>query len=355
MVSLVQRIVGAGARRIEQVKTALLIKGKSKVIHGPSRVLLSEGQCGVLSLMKDAEYFIEEFLRHHFTLGVSHICIVDNGSTDNTVAIASSFPNVTVVQNFLEAKKYESRLRAQVSQSVFKGGWCLFVDADELFEVPLDAPLLRLVDYLNHHRYTAMLTQMLDMFLDRRYSEVRIMSYSDTIKNFRYYSLNEIKSFAYHDRDAIKFNFFLRDNVCLNENIKILFGGLRHEVFGENCCLSKHSLVKNGDVGDAMSHPHCASGVRVADVTGVLRHFKFAGNYLERDQKSVSEGTWSHGEDRKRLTHYREIPDFKITCAQPLEYDEAETLVDQGFLVASDRYRDFIRSGPNNVTAPGQD
>jgi hypothetical protein len=105
--------------------------------------------------------------------------------------------------------------------------------------------------------------------------------------------------------------------------------------------LSKHSLVRNLAGIGLMTHPHCASGVQVADVTGLLRHYKLAGDYLARDRASVAAGTWDHAEDAKRLAAAKGGDGFALSPATPQVYAGQAPLVAQGFLQVSDRFRHF--------------
>ena len=311
------------------------------VVHGPAMVALPPEGVAVVSLMKDAAYFVAGFIEHHQKLGVYHIMIVDNGSTDDTVAIAATFDHVTVIRNTLPAKRYEVLLRDVAARQVLRGGWVLFADADEMFEVPLGASLPQLTAYLNAQGFTAMVAQMLDLFSPLPYGTGKGWSYADVTEQADRYSLGQIASVPYHDQKAIGFSWFLNSN---QGDVALKIGGLRREVFGEACFLSKHSLVRNGG-GVLMTHPHCASGVRVADVTGVLRHYKLAGDYLARDRASVAAGTWDHAEDTKRLAAATGGDAFTIRPATAQAYAGATALVDHGFLEASDAYRAFIAAG----------
>lgn len=309
------------------------------LLYGPASVHLAPDEVALVALVKDAEYFLGPFLTHHQALGVRHIILVDNGSSDDTVATAKRFDRITILRNTLPAKRYEVLLRTIAAQQVAKGGWLLFADADEMFETPLAAPLPRLIAYLNAQGFTAMVTQMLDLFSPQPYGVGKGWTYAQVVEQADHYSLGQVKSLPYHDRHSIGFSWFLDSN---DGDVALKIGGLRAEIFGEACFLSKHSLVRNLPGAQVMTHPHCASGVRVADVTGALRHYKLAGDYLARDRASVAAGTWDHNEDAKRLAAATGGDVFVIAPAQVATYDGPTSLADKGFLVVSDRYRDFI-------------
>lgn len=336
---MIKRIYARIKRRWQAYAVRRAVQRANRIILGPERVDLTADQVAVVCLMRDAAYYIGPFIAHHQALGVRHIVIIDNGSRDDTVAIASGFAGVTVIGNSLPAKHNEVLLRDVAARQVLRGGWVLFADADELFEVPLDAPLPRLMAYLNAQGFTAMVAQMLDLFSPLPYGAGKGWSYAEAIAQANRYSLGQVASVPYHDRDQIGFSWFLEGNTG---DVALKIGGLRREVFGEACFLSKHSLVRNQRGVALMTHPHCASGVRVADVTGLLRHYKLAGDYLARDRASVAAGTWDHAEDAKRLAAAVGGDDFTISPAAPQGYAGPGVLVEQGFLEASEAYRRFI-------------
>lgn len=336
---MIVRVFAGIRRRVQGWAARRAVARANQLVHGPARITLHADEVAVISLMKDAAYFIRPFIAHHQALGVRHIVIVDNGSTDDTVAIAASFDGVTVFRNTLPAKRYEVLLRTRAAAQVVLGGWLLFVDADEMFETPLAVPLPRLIAYLNTQGFTAMVTQMLDLFSDLPHGETKGWDYAQVIEKANRYSLGQITSVPYHDRNHIGFSWYLEQN---EGEVALKLGGLRAEIFGEACFLSKHSLVRNVPAVQSMTHPHCASGVRVADVTGLLRHYKLAGDYLARDRASVAAGTWDHAEDAKRLAAATGGDAFVIAPKQAYSYTGPADLAAQGFLEVSDAYLRFV-------------
>lgn len=336
---MIGRIWSGLGRRVREWAARRAVTKGNTLVHGPAQVVLAADEVGVVALMKDAGYFIRPFLEHHQAMGVRHFVIVDNGSCDDTVAIAQSFPNVTVIRNTLPAKRYEVLLRVQAARQVLRGGWVLFLDADEMFEAPLSAPLPRLLAYLEAGGFTAMVTQMLDLFTPLSYGTAKGWTYGEVLAGADRFSLGQVTSVPYHDREQIGFSWFLDQNIG---DVALKIGGLRREVFGEMCFLSKHSLVRNLPEVPLMVHPHCAAGVQVADVTGLLRHYKLAGDYLARDRASVAAGTWDHAEDAKRLAAAEGGDTFAIAPATSLHYQGPEDLAKRGFLELSDAYRRFV-------------
>lgn len=336
--AITRALRGRGRLIVERLRRRLA----TRQLHGPARIKLADNQVMVVALVRDSGWFLDLFLEHHFGLGATHILIIDNGSVDNTLDVARAHgKRVTILQNDLPVKQHESAIRSELAQRVAKGGWFLFVDSDELVELP--APIDRLISYCNAQGYTAVLGQMLDRFSELPYSALRDLDYRASVQTMQFYSLSHVEAIDYNDRETVPFYWFLRTNFCDNPEGRLKRGGVRKEIFGEEPFLSKHSLVRNLPGLVPMSHPHCASGVRVADVSLLLNHFKLAGDWVARDRKTVQSETWTHGEDIRRLTQIEEGKDFRITVTEPQLWRGLEVLQEEGYLYVSEKFRKMLQ------------
>ncbi|NJM34279.1 MAG: glycosyltransferase family 92 protein [Rhodomicrobium sp.] len=114
---------------------------KTKRAHGPilSPVAGDPPQNGIaiVTIVKDEASYFPEWLEFHFMLGVRHIYVYDNGSTDNTPEVLAPYvkeSRVTVVpwRNFSTAIPPQSTAYAH---SIANFGaayrWMAFIDIDE--------------------------------------------------------------------------------------------------------------------------------------------------------------------------------------------------------------------------------
>lgn len=316
--------------RLEKTRDRLTVARSFQHVSGPQTVDLGPDEVGLVLLARDVEWFLPAYLEHHFALGAAHILIVDNGSVDRTLDIARR-DRITVLRSTLPVRRFEVPMRAMAASRVFRSGWVMFADADELAELPFGTPLGRLIDYCNRRGFTSVLGQMLDLYAP---DDDPAAPYPRAVENARHYALGMIDRQPYAGVTADGLGWFLRDNRCDDPAVAFLWGGLRREVFGENPLLSKHTLVRNLPQTELMSHPHCAGGVHVADVTLCLRHYKLTGDWRARDRATLAKGAWAHGEDGKRLA-MADASAFRIAPAHPLRWQGSTKLLDQGFLVAS--------------------
>lgn len=309
-------------------------------ISGPRRIALEENEVALVCMLKNGEYYLEKLLDHHRSIGIRNFLIIDNGSSDRTREIAKSHADVSLYSNNLSVYHYECLLRSMISRRVVRGGWFLFADSDELFEVPRGEgrSISDFLSYCNENEFRGIICQVLDFFSDFSLQETAGWTYDKSVPAFDRFSLNNIDRYDYDDSRNIAFSWYLRKNETSNADVKFMFGGVRNEVFGENCCLTTHRLVKNDSDVDLYAHPHASGNIKIADFTVLLRHYKFAGNVIDRDRDQLARAIWGHSENRARLSAFEESDDFYISPRESYKFSGTEQLLSNGFLVCSDAF-----------------
>src|SRR5262249_32139199 len=171
-----------------------LIKLRNSIYHINGRVSLnySNDELVVVCVVRNRQIYINSLIKHYFTLGVKHIVFLDNGSSDNTIKLASTYSNVTVLKTDLPYSKYENVMKDYLVRRFSKGRWNLCVDIDEFFDWPYSriVRLDSLLHYLNARGYTAVAAQMLDLFSDLPLSQLRDNPDEDITKNYTYYDIS---------------------------------------------------------------------------------------------------------------------------------------------------------------------
>jgi hypothetical protein len=77
-----------------------------------------------------------KFIEYYTRIGVKHIFLLDNGSKDKTIELASVHENVTVFQCLLPYSMYKTALKQFLLYYCSLGNWCILADCDEFFDYP---------------------------------------------------------------------------------------------------------------------------------------------------------------------------------------------------------------------------
>jgi Glycosyl transferase family 2 len=311
-------------------------------LYGPKEIAYAPDELVVVCLVRDGRPYIRSFIEHHLSLGAKHIIFLDNGSTDDTVAVAKEHEHVTVIQSRLPFKQYEYTMKQYLISRFGKGRWTLYADIDELFDYPYsDVVSLRsLLRYLNERSYTAVVAQMLDMFPDRALS-TQISQEDEPLKElYRFYDISSIEKEDYGRRRG------RRSNVAANDDIKVFHGGIRKDIFDANFMLTKHPLMflggearhKNNDNG-----LHSIRNARIADFSCVLYHYKLVDGFQERAARAAREENYALATFHYKRYHelLERNPGDKIWKDTARELGSVNELIDNGFLVVSDEYREW--------------
>lgn len=310
-----------------------------KRVKGPLPDPKRKNFCSVITLVRDGEENIREFIAHYSKLGIEHIYIIDNQSRDKTAAIAQEYPQVTLFTTNLRFSQYEARLRRYFLQHFFKESWVFFVDIDEHFEYPYQSqiPLATFLDYLQLHNYNAVTACMLDMYHRGSHDKAPHTGFSD------FYPLVNIKTI---DKDAYPQSWLTRNNL-VPEGITIFKNGIRKKALksSHEFLLVKHPLMFIDSTIEPFSHPHYCAQARIADVAGVLLHYKFTAGFLQRAKLIVKDPlsypTWV--EEHKAYIDFFESNDSWSDSKDDYVYKNVEDLHELGLISISQDYIDFVQ------------
>jgi hypothetical protein len=311
-------------------------------VCGPKRVELDRNQAAVTCVVKDGSFFLEQFIDHYRTVGFRHVFFLDNGSSDDTLDRAARHRDVTVHRCTLPVGKYQPFLKRKLAQIAVPAGWCLDVDIDEFFDYPGSdtLPLPRFLDYLNEHAYTAVLTQMLDMFSDQPLVWLR-QGRGERLKEVhRYYDITAVTKVRYED-DPFSRRYGDR-NLVGTTDTTTHWGGIRKTIYGREHGLTKHSLFRTDARLDLFPHVHYVNGARLADVAATLLHYKFTSNAFEMSGRNRKAFTGTPDDYDAALETIRARPDLLIKGDSARELHSVNDLLDAGFLFASERYRKYV-------------
>lgn len=312
-------------------------------LYGPKSIRLSGNEAVVTCVVKNGEFYIEQFIRHYTQMGVRHIFFLDNGSSDQTILIGKRHKNVSICQSNLPIEKYQDLFKKYLAQKSTEGGWCLDADIDEFFDYPFSniIKLTEFIEYLNNKQYTAVITQLLDMFSDKPTSNLARKQEENLKLAYQYYDISELTKIKYQLSEFV--TKYGHGNESPNGNEMLYFGGIRKTLYGNDCLLSKHSLFFPGKGLELFPHGHFVNNARLADVSCVMLHYKLTSNALDTALQN-KEGFLGNSKGyRDFIDFIMKNPDYKIKQNTAVKFRSVNELVESGFLYMSEEYREYVK------------
>lgn len=269
------------------------------------------------------------FLEHHRRLGIDHFLIVDNASEDGTTDLLRDAPDVSA---FLAEDRYsQSRCGLdwlnELLETYAVGHWTLTVDADELFAYPLSETLAlrELAAYLDRRHEQAVLTFLLDMYGSQ---PIRDTAYSPG-RSF-------LEACPYFDRDSYIWptghEVYGRVPVRGGPRLRRLWAGYEHN--RPSPFLAKIPFVRWRSGFAYAASTHQLPGVPTAEVTGVLLHFKFFSDFVQRAALEADRA--EHFDGAAQYRSYQEVlrnePALGLLYPGSVRYRGSRQLVEMGFI-----------------------
>lgn len=336
VLQMLTRLRHALLRRRRLIETQLSMRQ----VAGPGRFNLKDDEAVGVCVGQNTEFYLPFFFEWHENLGIKKFIYFDNASTDNSIEVAKRYPNVIVVSCTAPFRTHQEYIRYYSITKFVRGGWRLVIDSDELFDYPGSdrVPLRELLQWLNASGKTGVVAHMLDMIPDGGLSDIDNTSYTSAIASCPLYDISAIERKDYYD-DSLWFSYFLKQNTINSDVIKFHFNGIRKILFNEDCCLSKHPLFRIPEDFKQPPHPHAVPGLVCADFTALLRHYKFTGEFVERERDRLARRAIAHNETQMRIRSLDRNPDviFRQSTSKP--YSSPNDLLKDGFLFVSDSAR----------------
>ncbi|MBN2440167.1 MAG: glycosyltransferase family 2 protein [Spirochaetales bacterium] len=301
-------------------------------------------ECTVICLVKNGETYIHQFVHYYTQLGVKQIIFIDNGSTDKTLAMIKEYPDITLYTTPLSFKEYECDIRREIINQNCRNKWCLCVDIDELFDYPYSEilALSHFLDYLHVHNYTAVVAHMLDMFSDLSLDSITGDKESDLRELYPYYDLSELdkREYPLHFSECAL-------NILPHTDIPFFSGGVRKKNLNTKMpfFLIKHPLLFIDEKIEPFTHPHFCNNALLADVTCLLKHYKFIHSFPDLVQKVTEEENYPYYSMIEYNLYKEYLQNNKTPCfysSDAQKFNSTTDLIREGFIVVSEAYTRFI-------------
>jgi hypothetical protein len=252
------------------------------LISGPVRIDYSINECVIVCVLKNNKEYLDSFLKHYRNLGIRHFIFIDNNSEDGTADFLLQYTDVTLYSTNLPVKYYEYEIRRLIIEKHCRNRWCLNINADELFDYPSSEklPLYGLLEYLSSNKFTAMACHILRMYGDNRNSPT--LANSGLKLTYPCYNISSIEKKDYFSPDVIA---FCSNNELSDQALKCYSYGIRKTFFSRdssrNSFLTRHPLVFLDGFLEPVTNSHFCDNARVADITGVLFHYKSESSFRD--------------------------------------------------------------------------
>ncbi len=226
------------------------------------------------------------FFEHHRELGVERFFLVDNGSTDGTVALALDQPDVHVFETVEPLSRHGLWLEALLGE-FGADRWCVVADADELLVLPsLDALSLReFIGFMEQARADALSAVLLDLYPRHPLAPGTYEAGEDPRQYCDHFDA-EFTSAMTRRFNPRRQRWF--------DTVRFA-GGTRQRVFGVDVNLTKFPLFRYGAGMWLSPGAHALDGASIAQERGAMLHFKYLDDFVDRTAEGARRGVYADG------------------------------------------------------------
>lgn len=255
---------------------------------------------------------VQEFIRHHRSIGIDKFVVLDNDSRDGSLEWIKKQDDVVLMQTKIpyttnRREGWINRIMAFYGYS----RWYMVADSDELltYHECENRDIHELISYFERHGIQRARGMMVDMYAKPDYYE------SGSAETY-------MTDCVYFDKTTYySKKHYVLDLVC---------GGPRERIFHQSPWLTKYPLffLKEGDV-QCKSHFLFPFEKNLGNRCNIiLRHYKFQPGEIEKIRKVVSDGNYFNGS--KQYKAYLDIIDrgegLNFMCEDSEEFTSSKSL-----------------------------
>ena len=292
---------------------------------------LADNAIIVFTVVRNERWRLPFFLDYYRSLGVDHFFFVDNDSSDGTADYLHKHSDVSVFwtdQSYAEASSGMQWVNALIDE-YGADKWCLYVDVDEALVFPHSEKcgLRLLTQYMSEKGHEALYGFMMDMFAPGLESVKRKDDYMGFLTDYPLFQNQYFKTSSAH---------------CPYVHIT---GGIRW-IFGLDEIQTKTPIIRGGKGIKFLSSSHKISPAILSDVTCVLLHFKFAGDFRSSFEQDLVENNRRAGCIRRHQSYLNALKDLSLEDSVKNNFTESyrssQQLVDMGIITTTDEFNECV-------------
>lgn len=291
---------------------------------GPPPPRREEGEVWLFVTCRNEALRLSAFLRHHFELGVSRVILLDNGSTDSTLELASADARVHVFRTEQSFAGNKIAWQELLLRRYGRGHWNLVLDADELFAYrDMDSlSLPGLAQELEAENAEALPAVFVEMFPRGSLRDVLYEAGGNLAAAAPYFDAGPYERVPYRSVFGMPGSTF------------VYMGGTRARVFGGEFGCSKVPFFKYSPRQFLRLGLHTLEGARFSAHQGAVLHFKYLQDFHEKvERESRRNVYWNHASEYKAYAALlEEHPDFSLWHPGARRYESWHSLADAGLI-----------------------
>ncbi len=281
----------------------------------------------IFTAVRNERWRLPWFLDYYRKQGVDRFFFVDNDSDDGTKEYLLEQNDVHVFwtdQPYAESYSAMQWLNGLMSQYGTES-WCIYVDVDEALIFPgcEKRGLKQLTNYMADQGHDAMYAFMLDMFEPSLKSIPRGNDYQGFVEDYPYFD-NQ-----YYEIESIYCPY------------RFTGGGVRRtfEMFENQ---TKTPIVRGASGIKFLMSSHQVTPAKISDISGVLLHFKLAGDFEESFKRELEVNTRSPACKRRHWGYLRAIDNFgddeSFLTEHSVKFESSQQLLELELISSSEEF-----------------